>query len=102
MARASPVTPATSDSAYLQLLSTRQELCPPKPNALTIARLISAGRAFRGTQSRRQAWSWWSRFAVGGSVRWHIARTVAAAPIAPAAPIMCPVTDLVELTGTGA
>src|SRR5262245_62469932 len=82
-------------------LSTRQALCPPKPNVLTIATLISVGRALRGMQSRRQAGSWWSRFAVGGSVPWRMARTVAAAPMAPAAPSMCPVTDFVELSGMG-
>lgn len=70
--------------------STTAALCPPKPKELLTATGAAACRAVPGPCA--------SKLAVGGITPSAIDSAVHAASTAPAAPRMCPVTPLVEVT----
>src|SRR5207247_852321 len=70
---------------------------PPKPKEFEIAYSTAASRATRGTQSNATSGSGVTRFAVGGTTSWTSARMVATASRAPAAAIVWPIMDFVEL-----
>ena len=72
--------------------------CPPNPNELEIACPTATSRATRGTQSKSTSGSGVTRFAVGGTVSWVSVRMVAIASRLPAAAIVWPIIDLLELT----
>jgi hypothetical protein len=78
-------------------LKIKVELVPPKPNELFIAMVISDSLAVSGVKSRSHLGSWLSKFIVGGITLLLIERILKIDSIAPAAPKVCPVIDLVEL-----
>src|SRR6266446_5204221 len=82
------------------LQKMRLTFCPPKPKELDIAQSTAHGRAILGMQSKGMAGSSSSRCAVGGNIPVSKDRIVATASNAPAAPIVWPIRDFVELTNT--
>ena len=70
---------------------------PPKPNELFIAMVISDSLAVCGVKSRSHLGSWLSKFIVGGITLSLIERILKIDSMAPAAPKVCHVIDLVEL-----
>ena len=95
-----PVTTTRRPVTVIGLLKTRLTFWPPKPKEFDSAASTSAGRATLGTQSKGTSGSTCSRFAVGGSSPCWSARTVATASTLPAAAMVWPTSDLVELTST--
>src|SRR5262249_42660484 len=79
---------------------SRLTFWPPKPNELVSATSIGAGRATLGTQSNGISGSTSARLGGGGIKPWCRARMLATASRLPAAAIVCPTSDLVELIGT--
>jgi hypothetical protein len=80
--------------------STRAQLLPPNANELDTTTFTSALRATCGTMSRVSA-SGSATLTVGGRTPSRTASTHTAASIAPAAPRVWPICDLVLLIGGG-
>ena len=79
---------------------TSAQLFPPKAKEFDTATSTAAGHDTLGTTSRRNA-AGSATLTVGGSTPSRSASTLTAASIAPAAPSVCPIWDLVLLIGGG-
>src|SRR6185369_165507 len=80
--------------------NTRLTFCPPKPKELDTAAPSSTDRAVPGTQSKGTSGSGSRRLTVGGVRPCCRESSVAAASMLPAAAMVWPISDLVELTST--
>src|SRR5262249_37576166 len=74
-------------------------LCPPNPNEFDRAGAAGTGRGVPATTSSGMSSPMLSGWGAGGTASSRIASRQATASAAPAAPIMCPVTPFVDVTG---
>ena len=95
-----PVTTTRRSVRASGFWKMRLTFWPPNPKEFDSAAPTSAGRATPGRQSKGTSASTCSRFAVGGNSPCWSARIVAAASTLPAAAMVWPTSDLVELTST--
>src|SRR5271170_5497866 len=97
--RALSVAPAGADRGPYPGKSTRQPLCPPKPNEFDTT---GPGSQSLGRPVTRSSWNAGSRLfvpTVGGICRYLMLRATATASIAPAAASVWPTTPLIEVAG---
>src|SRR5262249_46937841 len=86
--------------AHPARLNSSVTFCPPKPNEFEMACSTATSRPLCGTKSKPISGSTFSSRAVGGISSFRSESTVATASSEPAAAIVWPIIDFVELTRT--